>query len=266
MQADNAAAIDRYLDMVHQEPRYADCMDEPRYSDYMVNASTMQGDNAAGQPRVQNEVEVATVPQHLQRAVGECVKSNLILRFPEHRATRLDRMLVALHFCRLCFAASPTRARKVCILAPTVPLVRKYFAFAQGTPGLRVQYVIGDAKVDVWTRNDWQDVVERSDLLVIVPQLFLDALRAEHIWIGQFCAFAFDECQNCIGSHPFSSFLSEYITIITTDSIRLLGLGTRLVKRKVKDTAEQQAVLQRLERALCATVRDAVDLIGAPGT
>ena len=203
---------------------------------------------------------------YTKQVVDECVKSNTILKLSAESTDKgLDKVLVSLHFCRLSIEAAPSSAKKAVILAPTVPLIRQHFDAAKKQPGIRARYVIGDSSVDAWERREWRDVVERNDLLLITPQLFLEALRAEHLWMSQFCALAFDECQHCVGSHPFSKILSEYYALAPAGSIRILGLGTQLVKRKVKDDSEQKAAVKRLEKALCAPVRDAADLLAAIG-
>ena len=202
-----------------------------------------------------------------KQVVDKCVKSNTILKLSAESTDKgLDKVLVSLHFCHLSIEAAPSSTKKAVILAPTVPLIRQHFDAAKKQPGIRAQYVIGDSSVDAWERREWQDVVERNDLLLITPMLFLDALSAEHLWMGQFCALAFDECQHCVGSHPYSKILSKYYALAPAGSIRILGLCTQLVKRKVKDDSEKKAAVKRLEKALCAPVRDAADLLAASGT
>ena len=173
------------------------------------------------------------LPQHLRRVVDECVKSNKILKLSAESDERgLDKVLVVVHFCRLCIDAAPATARKACILAPTVPIIRQFFDVAKRTPNLRARYVIGDSNVEIWKGKEWREVVERNDLILVSPQLFLNALERSFLSMGQFCALVFDECQHCVGAHPFSKILSEYFRPMQhPDSIRVLGVGTTLVKR-----------------------------------
>ena len=201
-----------------------------------------------------------------RRVVDECVKNNTIHKLSAESAAKgLDEYTVVLRFCRLRIDAAPPGARKALVLAPTVPLVRQYFNAARRTQGLRAQMIIGTSDVDAWGRKEWREVVERNHLVAITPQLFLDALKAEHLWMGEFCAVTFNECQHCIGSHPFSKIVSELAIMQPSDrvgcAIRVLGLGRRLFKAKIKDLAEQEAAVKRLAQALHANVRDAADFI-----
>ena len=103
-------------------------------------------------------------------------------------------------------------------------------------------------------------MVEQNDILLITPQLFLDAMNAQHLWMGQFCALAFDQCEHCIThlksdsahSHPYSKIVSNH----ATKWCHMLGLCTQLFKRKVKDPAEQNVAVKRLAKALHANVLD----------
>ena len=187
------------------------------------------------------------VPRSLWRIADECVKSNTILLLGslDQALGSLDQAakeFVVLRFCRLCIDTALVGAKKACILAPFVSKAKEYKAAAMGTPGLlRTQLIIGTDDVDVWKRKDWRDAVEQNDVLICTPQLFFDALRSEHIAMGEFCAIAFDECQHCIGSGPMAKIVSKYVGK-PGQNLRVLGLGmTELFKyrRKYRERAEE---------------------------
>ena len=180
--------------------------------------------------------------------VDECVKNNTILNLSPHGSpwsTQATRTCVA--FCRERINAAPAGARKACILAPTVPLVRHYFNEARRTQGLHTQYIIGTAAVDAWERQQWREVVEQHELLLITPQLFLDALNAKWTWMSEFCALTFIECQHCIGTHPFGKIVEH----LNFDSVRVLGIFS-YHKRKNNNPGKRKAAMMSLENALHA--------------
>ena len=200
------------------------------------------------------------VLRSLWRIVDECVKSNTILALSsvcdDNGLGSLDQAVkefVVLRFCRLCINTALVGAKKACILAPTVPMVKEYNAAAMRTPGLLLtQLIIGTADVDVWERKDWRDVVEQNDLLICTPQLFFDALRSEHIAMDMFCAIAFDECQHCIGSSPMAQIVAKYLGK-PGQNLRVLGLGIQLFRRKYRKHAKE--AVKQLEIAMQAHVR-----------
>ena len=208
-------------------------------------------------------VDALVIPSHLKHIVDECVKSNVILKLPAARAEmQFDITLVVLYFCQRCIAAAAV-GQKACILVPTVDKITHLFLEAKRVLGMRVFYVVGSSRVDVWKRKDWQEFVQQHDIFVVAPQVFLDALYFEYIRLEQFCALVFDDCQHCIGSHACSKILRWYFAAVQeSDSIRVLGVGTHLVKRKIKDDVERRAAVKRLEKALHAQGRD-VDVLMA---
>lgn len=205
------------------------------------------------------------VLRSLWRIADECVKSNTILALSsvcdDNGLGSLDQAakeFVVLRFCRLCIDTALVGAKKACILAPTAPKVKEYNDAAMRTPGLLLtQSIIGTADVDVWERKDWRDVVEQNDLLICTPQLFFDALRSEHIAMGEFCAIAFDECQHCIGTHPMAKIVSKYAG--KPGHLRVLGVGRQLFTRKHRNCAE--GAVKQLEIAMQAHVRHASELM-----
>ena len=201
-----------------------------------------------------------TVEKWMWRIVDECVKNNTILYMSAVCDDNgLDKAAVVLRFCRLCIDGALVGAKKACIFAPTVPILKEYYAAAMRTPGLLVaQLIFGTAAVDVWERKDWREAVEQNDLLICTPGVFLDALRSEQIAMGDFCAIALDECQHCIGSHPMAKIVSEYAV---PSNLRVLGLGRQLWRTKFRHRAEQKEAVERLQEALHASVRHASELM-----
>ena len=147
-------------------------------------------------------------------------------------------------------------------LAPTVPLIRQHFEFAKNFPGLRAKYVIGDSTVDSWGRKQWNDAIDGIDVILITPQLFLDALTARNLELTHFCILVFDECQQCVGSHPYSRIFSDhYIHARPAGSIRVVGLAETLVKRKVKEESEVKQAIRKLEKSMHSQMKEAESLL-----
>ena len=112
--------------------------------------------------------------------------------------------------------------------------------------------VLGNATVDAWERDEWQSVLLNCEVLLITPQLFLDALGARHLDLVSFGVIVVDECQHCLGSHPYASIFKEHYRNAPGqgNEIRVLGMSSQLVKRKVKGKDEQLQALKRLERSM----------------
>lgn len=182
-----------------------------------------------------------------RRIVDECVKNNTILDLTHNGSpVNTQTMLTCVAFCRECINAAPAGARKAIILATSVPTVIDYFNVAR-THGLHAECIIGTATVDAWGRQQWQEVIEQHELLVITPQLFLDALNWNWIRMSEFCALTLVACQHCLGTHPFGKIVEH----LNFESVRVLGIFT-YHKQKNKTSAERQAAMTSLEKVLHA--------------
>ena len=116
-------------------------------------------------------------------------------------------------------------------------------------------YILGSEEVDTWERDTWQKQVIGTDVLIIQPQLFLDALNALHVDLISFCAVIVHECQHCAGRHPLAKIFSEHVNQLTTkDFFRVLGISSCLVKPKVKAAAEREQVIKKLEKLMNESV------------
>ena len=193
---------------------------------------------------------------HGDYVVHLSVRRNVILKLrPEQAEIQgLDKFDIVFRFCRFRIEAT---GRKACVLAPTMPLVRQFLAEARHEHGrLRIRCVVATSDVDAWDFWDWQDAISHHDILIVTPALFRDALTAGHLNMGDFCALAIDECQHCIGSHPYA----EIVEIARrrhrwlSDGVRLMGVCPCLWKAKHKRSDQRAQYAQSLQAALLATV------------
>ena len=180
---------------------------------------------------------------------------NVILKLrPEQAEKGLDKFDIVFRFCRLRIEAT---GRKACVLAPTVKRLKEFLAMAQwidsverltrpgpGRRRLRVRCVVATFDVDTWGYSDWQDAILHCDILLVTPQLFLDAVTAGHLKIDDFGSLAFDECQHCIGSHPFAKIVLRF-----RNWIRLMGVCECFWKPKHKRSDKRNDAALSLQEA-----------------
>ena len=188
-----------------------------------------------------------TPSEEANAVISRCVeqKQNTIW---ETLASGAEKTHVALEVSGRCLQASQD-ARKAVLLAPTVPLVKQHLEVAEKCKGLQMCHVIGSSKVDAWGRDGWRDLVEKHDLLITTPQLFLDVLDVQFLRLSAFCVLIVDECQHCAGSHPFARMFAEHYHLRSME-LRVLGMSGNLVKRKVRDAKERDKAVRKLEKAL----------------
>ncbi len=212
-----------------------------------------------------------TRAQEVQPEEELCVQTlftrNAIVRIPEQEGVGgMDRAKIAMHVCDLCVTEARRHSeseafRKSCILAPTAPLLRQHFATAVLFHWLHPKLIIGDSSVDAWDAGHWRDMMTKHHLILIAPKLFLDVLDQGFLRLEDFCTLVFDECQHCLGTHPFARILNEhYANMADPGTVRMLGFGRHLVKRTIRTIAERQVALRRLSDVMNAQIYEASEL------
>ena len=197
------------------------------------------------------------VPPHLRDIVEVCTQSNTVLKM----APGIDSSLVIYHASQLSIEVAPIGRRKACVLAPTVPIIlsiQRHCDAVMVSPALRVSCVLSSPCVDTWGRQQWQDVVEGCDLLLVTPQLFLDSLNEGHLCTNQFSVFTFCECQHFMSNnYPITKIVQLMQIRQATALPRILGVCAELKHKK----ASADATKRHVETVLCASFRDAADFV-----
>ena len=207
--------------------------------------NTALEDDSAAEPWVVSEgmAELAHI----------CASQNKIVQLPQGSKVG-NQMQLAAEVSRLCLQRC-NLDRKVVIIAPTVPIVGQHYAVAKTLPALKCNYILRNAEVEMWGHDQWHEQVMRTDVLIITPQLFLDALDQRLVHPTSFCAVIVDECQHCSGRHPLAKIFSDHISRLTSrEEVRILGISGRLVKPKVSGRAEQEQIIRKMEKLMNASL------------
>nr|VDD65032.1 unnamed protein product [Brassica oleracea] len=140
--------------------------------------------------------------------------------------------------------SSDSPKRFIICLAPTVILVK------QATPydssfhcceirehvNLKVEDYYGAKGVDKWTSHRWEEELSKNEarffwVLVMTPQIFLDALRGGFLKVEMVRLLVIDECHRTTGNHPYAMIMKEFYHK-ATDKPRMFGLTTTAAIRK----------------------------------
>jgi len=108
------------------------------------------------------------------------------------------------------------------------------------------------------------EFVQYSHVIVCTPQKFLNCLIDKTIRLNQIDMLIFDECHHCIGNHPYSKIMEQYLVYHPSEhQPRIIGLtascGTKLTNPQVileelsNDRERKKNALHKLYE-LCATL------------
>ncbi|CAN4127930.1 unnamed protein product [Withania somnifera] len=151
----------------------------------------------------------------------------------------------------------------IVFLAPTVHLVHQQYEVIQHHTHLAVQEYYGAKGVDEWTSESWKKETDDNDVLVMTPQIFLDALRKGYIKFDRVCFLILDECHRASGNHPYARIMKEFYHQSRKRS-KVFGMTASPVIRKgvssSTDCEEQISVLESLLDSQIYTLEDRVEL------
>ncbi|KAF5180350.1 Endoribonuclease dicer-like protein [Thalictrum thalictroides] len=121
-------------------------------------------------------------------------------------------------------------------LVPTVHLVNQQSEVVKLHTDLKVGKYWGELGVDFWDANTWKNELAKYEVLVMTPQILLDALRHGFFKLDIIKLLIFDECHNARGNSAYACILKEFYHVqlrsTPTHLPRIFGMTACLVKSK----------------------------------
>lgn len=142
----------------------------------------------------------------------------------------------------------------IIFLAPTVHLVHQQYKEIKSYTGLDVEEYFGAKGVDDWNAGTWGKEIKDHDVLVMTPQIFLDALRKVFISFELFCFVVIDECHQATGNHPYAKIMKEYYSK-STNKPKILGMtASPVIKKGISSIQYYEDHVRELEYLLDSQV------------
>ncbi|KAG6498755.1 hypothetical protein ZIOFF_038477 [Zingiber officinale] len=149
--------------------------------------------------------------------------------------------------------------RPIVFLAPTVHLVMQQYEEIETHTDLDVQYYCGARGVDEWNIDCWQKEVSTYQVMVMTPQVLLDALRKAFLTFDIVCLIIIDECHHAWGNHPYSRLMKEFYHKSVVKP-HIFGMTASPVIRKgVASAADCEDQLSELELTLDSKIYTVAD-------
>lgn len=124
---------------------------------------------------------------------------------------------------------------------------------------------VGDLRVIACDDDSYvHEFINFNHVIVCTPQKFLNSLIEQTVHLNHIDLIIFDECHNCIGNHPYSKIMEQYLVYHQSDyKPKIIGLtascGTKLtnpsvILEELKDEKKRKCNALNKLYELCATL------------
>ncbi|PSS19311.1 Endoribonuclease Dicer 3a like [Actinidia chinensis var. chinensis] len=151
----------------------------------------------------------------------------------------------------------------IIFLAPTVHLVHQQFEVIKFHTDFRVEEYYGAKGVDEWKVDEWEKETNEHDILVMTPQILLDALRKAFLSFEMLSLMIVDECHRATGNHPYTKIMQDFYHK-SRSKPKIFGMTASPVIRKgvssIMDCEEQISELEGILDSQVYTIEDRTEL------
>ncbi|GAV80701.1 Helicase_C domain-containing protein/Ribonuclease_3 domain-containing protein/PAZ domain-containing protein/dsRNA_bind domain-containing protein/ResIII domain-containing protein [Cephalotus follicularis] len=148
-------------------------------------------------------------------------------------------------------------------LAPTVHLVHQQYEVIKIHTNFEVGEYYGAKGIDEWTLKNWEKEINDHEVLVMTPQILLDALRKAFLSINMICLLIIDECHHASGNHPYAKIMKEFYHK-SNFKPKIFGMTASPVVRKgvssSRDCEGQLSELESILDSLIYTIEDRTEV------
>ncbi|XP_050220026.1 endoribonuclease Dicer homolog 3 isoform X2 [Mercurialis annua] len=153
--------------------------------------------------------------------------------------------------------------RLIIFLAPTVHLVNQQYEVIKVNTDFEVGEYYGAKGVDDWTLKFWEKEIEEHDVLVMTPQILLDALRKAFLSLEMVSLMIIDECHRTTGNHPCTKIMKDFYHKLSNKP-KIFGMTASPVVRKgvssAMDCEDQISQLETVLDSQIYTIEDKAEI------
>ena len=141
--------------------------------------------------------------------------------------------------------------KKVVFLVNNVELLDQQAQVIRDCTGLPTGSYCGASGVDDWGKERWDRELRTHSVMVLIHQVFLNAVAHGFIPFSNLALLVIDECHHAVKNHPYSKIMKEWYHKAKKrgDSVpRVLGLSASIVVKAVKKEKfrEEKAKLEKM--------------------
>ncbi|CAO2167444.1 unnamed protein product [Urochloa humidicola] len=219
--------------------------------------SFIQEDEAGMHKRQKRECQDFT-PRRYQLDLYEvAMRQNTIAMLDTGAGKTMIAVMLIRHFGKI---SKANNDRKLIIfLAPTVQLVTQQYEVIKSYTDFEVEHYHGAKGVDQWKAHNWQEQLAKYQVVVMTPQVLLDALRQAFLILDMVSLMIFDECHHATGNHPYSRIMKEFYHRSELKPNVFGMTASPVIRKGVSSDLDCENQLSELESILDSKIHTVVD-------
>ncbi|CAL4177969.1 unnamed protein product, partial [Meganyctiphanes norvegica] len=139
-------------------------------------------------------------------------------------------------------------AKRTVFVVNTVHLVYQQAEAIEKHTALSVGKYEGSMNVDFWSDEQWQQEIEKNEVLVITSEILKNLILHNHLPLSMINLLILDECHHATGEHPMRKVMHEYERLKSANKAaplpRILGLTACVIHKKVKPHQVENSMRQ----------------------
>ncbi|KAL8107399.1 endoribonuclease Dicer homolog 3-like [Apium graveolens] len=140
--------------------------------------------------------------------------------------------------------------RLIIFLTPTVGLVHQKYKVLKDHTELEVDEYYGARGIDFWNGTSWEREINQNDVMVMTPQILLDALRKAFVNFELISLLVLDECHHTTGNHPYAKLMKEFYHH-SGEKPKVFGMtASPLIKKGISSVSDSNHHSSELETIL----------------
>ncbi|TYJ02321.1 hypothetical protein E1A91_A13G219900v1 [Gossypium mustelinum] len=152
------------------------------------------------------------------------------------------------------------KKKLIIFLAPTVHLVNQQFEYIKFHTSLDVEQYYGDKGVNEWNSEYWEKDIKEHDVLVMTPQILLDALWKAFLSLEMVSLMIIDECHHATGNHPSAKIMKEFYHKLNNKP-KIFGMtASPVVSKGALSNNDYEDQISELENVMDCTIYTIEDM------
>ncbi|CAL4972547.1 unnamed protein product [Urochloa decumbens] len=219
--------------------------------------SLVQDDEAGMHKRQKRERQDFT-PRRYQLDLYEvATRQNTIAMLDTGAGKTMIAVMLIKHFGKISKANNDRKL--IVFLAPTVQLVTQQCEVIKSYTDFEVEHYHGAKGVDQWKAHNWQEQLAKYQVVVMTPQVLLDALRQAFLILDMVSLMIFDECHHATGNHPYTRIMKEFYHRSELKPNVFGMTASPVIRKGVSSDLDCENQLSELENILDSKIHTVVD-------